>query len=158
VTTTLEQNLGLTPVPSDPQTAASAAAAKLAELKASPQFCSKYLEGSQAEREEFNRLTSMIAAATPVMDTNAADAALHEKETSAALLYLNASGGLEPGIIEQLADPNRTVTRAEFQMAKARKQAWLADAQFRARYLAGDMEAVRALHLCSIILSSAVKD
>jgi hypothetical protein len=151
----LEQGLGL--APSDPQTIAEAASARLAELKSNPEWCAKYLEGSTAEREEMAKLTAAVAAAVPVMDTSAADTAMHEQEASAAITYLTASGGVSEAVAKQINDPNRKVSRTEFLAAKQWKNSRLADAAWRDRYLKGDVEAVRQMTLASVILSSAAE-
>jgi hypothetical protein len=150
--TSLEQSPGL--APSDPQTPAEIAAAQLAERKRDPEWCKRYLEANQAEREEMARLTSAIAAVTPVLDTSAANAALHERETSAAITYLSASGGVTDAAAKQISDPDRKVSRAEYEFAKAWKAARLQDAEWRQRYFRGDVQAVRDLILASVILSS----
>lgn len=162
--------LALTPEQATAQLAELAAAyrskqpadphAALKTAYADPEFRSKLDGGSPAARAEFDRLLSERAAADPVgaaMSRDQPQIASSELRLMANFADFFRDIGLSEQVIQETLSDQPT-TQAIHDEAVRWRERHMKDADWVKRLMQGDPDAVRELHLCSIVLTQPIKE
>jgi hypothetical protein len=158
------------PPPGTPATTPAQAAARLAQLRADPQWRTRVLTGSPTQVREFQQLTALAAShdeAPDVMfetvDAVSNPSALRRSDYETALDGLRENNNL-PAITEQyLRDVDAGLrsdapTEGDGLVFKEAKERWLRDPAVRAKYLAGDTATVRQLNNMNRVVALAAQD
>ncbi|MEH2485422.1 hypothetical protein [Bradyrhizobium sp. AZCC 2230] len=143
---------------------ASAAAARLNELKSTPEWRDQLLDGSPSHLKEMRDLQAVISrGANPEVDKAIAgvlDAAPFQTTKRMTMIgtaeHLRASGIGDTGVIRQVL-AGEPVTPEEHATATETKARLMNDQDFVKRYTAGDGEAKRQMTLLNIVISSPKK-
>ncbi len=125
-----------------------AAGARLAELKASPEFIERYLSGETKARAEFTRLHGLASKAPANAD------AIHR---SMQVDVLKKHADLPPEAWAQVAN-NGPVFAHERDEALRMKERIMRDKAWVSRYLDGGREETTLMTRISLILASPVKE
>jgi hypothetical protein len=146
------------PAPTTPE----GAQARLSELiTANKEFGAKLLSGDSSARAEFNSLATTIAGGgtAPTAEELAARAERvnSDRFTQEFIRGVREQVDVRDAVLSQVIGGEK-VTKAEFDAAKAWQARHLADNAWTKRLLDGDADAKRELFLCSVILSSGIKE
>lgn len=148
-----------------PPATAAEATARLAELGSDPAWRDSFLAGSAEKGREFRELTALVSSGKPDEKIEAAMIGLTPPggmsdydltQMTETVAHLRGSG-IEDAVIKSAlkGDP---ISREEFRLAEAWRDAHMRDTGWARKLFDGDVEAKRQLGLVSIILSSPIKD
>jgi hypothetical protein len=145
------------PAPTTPESAQ----ARLGELTGDKAWGAKLTSGDTATLAEFNTLTNMITGGgtAPTAQELAARSERINNDgfTREFIRGVREQVDVRDEVLAQVIGGEK-VTKAEFDAAKAWQARHLADNAWTKRLLDGDADAKRELFLCSVILSSEIKE
>lgn len=143
------------------------ATAKIAALTADPEWRGRWLAGGSAEARE---MADLVAAKTStslvdsILDGTALATAPNKGQSGPvpvrdvlAMVEEFRTAGLTDDAIRHTLE-NRPVSQAEHDETRRLRDRRLADPEWNKRMLAGHPDAVRELHLMSIVLASPIAD
>ncbi len=130
------------------QLAPEAASARIAELKADPNFTEKYMAGEVGARAEFQRLHSQA------FGKNAPDDMVQRRATGIDMLREFAA---LPDKVWDAARRNEAVYQHEYDLALRTKEQCFKDKAWVARYLDGGREERSLMLQTVLILSSPIR-
>lgn len=140
--------------------ASSEAAARLSELKATPEWRDELLRGSPSHLKEMRDLQAVIAKGGGDVDQAIAGVpdvgpfqTSKTKTMMATAKHLREAGIGDPGVIRQVLAGD-AVSPQEHAAATEAKARLMRDSDFVKRYTAGDGEAKRQMTLLNIVISS----
>lgn len=137
-----------------PTTPADTARAKIAELKADPDFVKRHLSGDLNTREELTRLHEL--AYTPAEGSISMGGPTPAAVRAEMADHLSTLSDLPAAVIEQIKS-GAPVSADEFRLAVGRKNALMGDPAWVAKYMKNDATAQRDMLLLNVILSSPIK-
>jgi hypothetical protein len=142
----------LTPLP--PTMPADQAQAKIAELKANPDWVKEHLSGSHKTREEMARLHEFACQPAPGSIISGVPSLQAQRDEIAN--HLAATTGLSAAVIDQYrrGDP---VSEDELRGAYSLKQSRMSDPDWKARYDRGDQRAHDEMWTINLIITSSLK-
>jgi hypothetical protein len=144
-------DLGIRLATLPPADAAVAARAEITRLKGDGDFVKRFLGGDPEANARMRGLHEIEAnASNPFVIGGPSPQ--QQRNTEAASL---ADMGLPQEVIDHYRE-GKPVSADEYRMAVAKKQDLFTDAAWRAKYFAGNHEAVQQLRLLQVILSSRV--
>lgn len=141
-------------LPSPPAMPADQARARIAELKANPDFVKRHLGGDHATREELARLHEFAYA--PAQGSISMGGPTPEAQRAEQAEHLGTLSDLSADVLEHVRT-GAAVSADEYRLAVAKKENLFADAEWRAKYFAGNHEAKQQKLLLDVILSSPIK-
>jgi hypothetical protein len=151
-----------------PTTDVGRARAAIESLSSSSEWRQRFFSGDQTARREFSELTAKVVAGDQTAAVMAGDplpaadtieltgSVLGGRIPARALASEVASlrsAGISDGAVQQLLD-GYAMSPSEVEAATRYKSMRLGDAEFTARYLAGEWSAVREMRLLAMILSA----
>jgi hypothetical protein len=137
-----------------PSTPAEQAVAKIAALKADPDFVKRHLGGDHETRAELARLHEI--AYTPAEGSITVGGPSIEAQRSEQADHLGTMSDLSGGVLDHVRT-GAAVSADEYRMAVAKKDSLFGDPTWREKYFRGDHEARQQKLLLDVILSSRVK-
>lgn len=146
--------------PPAPPANAAEASSRLTELGADKAWAQRFYGGDTGARQDFERLTTMIANDGKKIDMAMSGALpeLHDGDLShmAGLADMLRESGIRDEVIRETLAGGK-VTKAEFDATKAWLDQHLNDKIYVAKWLNGDVEARQKFLLAHIITSSEIK-
>jgi hypothetical protein len=149
----------------NPPTTPAEAQARLSTLVGTKEWAEKWVSGSAAHADEYNKLQEMALSGTNPGKVDLEDprAAVDQifldrqrRDNVNTAEYLRGVGIDDPAIISQVLT-NEPVSQHEFDAAKSMRSRLERDHDFQKKYLSGDGEAVRQMTLLNVILTRPVK-
>lgn len=137
-----------------PSTPADQARAQIEALKTNPEWVKKHLSGDHETRQELARLHEIAFQPVPGSIISGGPSVETQREDEAA--HLGMLSDLSADVLEHVRT-GAAVSAYEFRMAVAKKDALFGDADWRAKYFAGNHEAKKQKALLDVILSSPIK-
>jgi len=131
-----------------PATPAEQAVARIAELKADPDFVKRHIDGDHETKAELARLHEI--AFLPSMGSIISGAPSHEEQWAETAAHLSTVAELSDGILEEIRQ-GKPASALEYRLAVARKNDRMRDPAWVAKYMAGGPERREMLLLNSII-------
>ena len=137
-----------------PAMPADQARARIAELKADPSFVKRHLSGDHETREHLARLHEFAYAPAPGSITMGGPTPEAQRAEQAD--HLGTLSDLSADVLDHVRQ-GAAVSQDEYRMAVAKKELLFGDAEWRAKYFAGNYEAKQQKLLLDVILSSPIK-
>jgi hypothetical protein len=151
----------MTEVATTPPTTPEGAQVRLGELTADKAWGAKLVAGDTAARAEFDSLSRLVSGAdtAPSAEQLAARSAQAQDNRNTAdwIRGVKESVDVSDQVLAQVIGGEK-VSKAEHDAAKQWLSRHSADEAWVKRLLAGDSEARKEQFLCSVILSSEIKD
>lgn len=133
-----------------PTTAADAARAQIAELKANPEWVKRHFDGDLATREEMARLHEI--AFTPTPGSIMMGGPTPEEQRAEMADHLGTQFDVSSAVLDEIRQ-GKPASLEEHRLARGRKSSLMADPAWVTRYMAGDATARRDMWLLNSILS-----
>jgi hypothetical protein len=145
------------------------ARARLDKLSADKSFADRLFAGDIAARKEFDELVAASAAGddvgdrianiqepAPLFETTSSQSGQMNRRDLASIVDTLRDAGLRDEVVAEALNGGK-VTRAEYAAAKALQASRHGDADWRARFLAGNWAEVREQMLLNIVLTNEIK-
>jgi hypothetical protein len=139
---------------SPPNGPAEQARTQIESLKQDASWVKRHLSGDHETRNELARLHELAYA--PAQGSITMGGPTPEAQRAEMADHLGTLSDLPPDVLTHVRTGG-SVTADEYRMAVAKKDALFSDAEWRAKYLAGNHEAKKQKLLLDVILSSSIK-
>jgi hypothetical protein len=137
-----------------PLTPAEQAVARIAELKADPDFVKRHVDGDHQTKAELARLHEI--AFQPTANSIISGAPSHEQQWGEVADHLSLAGDLSAGVIEEIrrGQPGDAET---YRLAVNRKRSRMSDPSWVAKYLNNGADERREMLLLNSIISRGMR-